>query len=117
MKAIFKIEEYYPDTNQIVIRFSKLHSSQPIENYRAFAVGLDDIDLYDNSTFIESLMRSSGDRQIIINEETDPIINQAEKLDMNQKPNLRDMVGKVIECTTSDYFKSKSLLRMRRIEL
>ena len=116
MKAIFKIEEYYPDTNQISIRFSKLHAPQPIENYRAFAVGLDDIDLYDNYSFIESLMKKSGDRRIVKNEETDPIINQSEKLDMNQKPNIRDMVGKVIECNTSEN-RSREKLRMRKIEL
>ena len=105
MKAIFRIDEYLPETNQIVIRFAKLHSPQHINNYAPSAVGLHDIDLFDNSTFIEGLMRKCGDSRVLLNEEQDPIVNQAE------------MVGKVIECRTSNHFKPKSLLRMRRIEL
>ena len=117
MKAIFKIDEYLPETNQIVIRFAKLHSSQHIDNYEPTAVGLHDIDLYDNYTFIEDLMKKCGDRRVLLNEEQDPIVNQAETLSMSDKVDLREMVGKVIECRTSNHFKPKSLLRMRRIEL
>ena len=117
MKAIFRIDEYLPETNQIVIRFAKLHSPQHIDNYAPSAVGLHDIDLFDNSTFIEGLMRKCGDSRVLQNEEQDPIINQAETLSMSDKVDLREMVGKVIECKTSNHFKSKSLLRMRRIEL
>ena len=39
MKSIFKIEEYYPDTNQIVVRFARLHAPQPIECYKSVAIG------------------------------------------------------------------------------
>ena len=117
MKVIFKIDEYLSETNQIVIRFAKLHSPQHIDNYAPSAVGLHDIDLFDNSTFIEGLMRKCGDSRTLQNEEQDPIVNQAETLSMSDKVDLREMVGKVIECRTSNHFKPKSLLRMRRIEL
>ena len=116
MKAIFKIDEYLPETNQIVIRFAKLHSSQHIDNYEPTAVGLHDIDLYDNYTFIEDLMKKCGDRRVLLNEEQDPIVNHAETLIMSDKVNLREMVGKVIECKTSDK-RSRKKLRMRKIDL
>ena len=116
MKAIFRIDEYLPETNQIVIRFAKLHSPQHIDNYAPSAVGLQDIDLYDNYTFIEDLMKKCGDNRVLRNEEQDPIVNQAETLCMSDKVDLREMVGKVIECKMSDN-RSKKKLRMRKIDL
>ena len=116
MKAIFKIDEYLPETNQIVIRFAKLHSPQHIDNYAPTAVGLHDIDLYDNYTFIEDLMKKCGNRRVRLNEEQDPVINQAETLIMSDKVDLREMVGKVIECKMTDN-RSRKKLRMREIDL
>ena len=116
MKAIFRIDEYLPETNQIVIRFAKLHSPQHIDNYAPTAVGLHDIDLYDNYTFIEDLMKKCGNRRVKLNEEQDPVINQAETLIMSDKVNLREMVGKVIECKMTDN-RSRKKLRMREIDL
>ena len=116
MKAIFRIDEYLPETNQIVIRFAKLHSPQHIDNYAPSAVGLHDIDLFDNSTFIEGLMRKCGDSRVLLNEEQDPIVNQAETLSMSDKVDLREMVGKVIECKMTDN-RSRKQLRMRKIDL
>ena len=116
MKAIFKIDEYLPETNQIVIRFAKLHSPQHIDNYEPTAVGLHDIDLYDNYTFIEDLMKKCGDRRVLLNEEQDPIVNQAETLIMSDEVDLREMVGKVIESKMTDN-RSRKKLRMRKIDL
>ena len=116
MKAIFRIDEYLPETNQIVIRFAKLHSPQHIDNYAPTAVGLHDIDLYDNYTFIEDLMNKCGNRRVKLNEEQDPVINQAETLIMSDKVDLREMVGKVIECKMPDN-RSRKKLRMREINL
>ena len=116
MKAIFRIDEYLPETNQIVIRFAKLHSPQHIDNYAPTVVGLHDIDLYDNYTFIEDLMKKCGNRRVRLNEEQDPVINQAETLIMSDKVNLREMVGKVIECKMTDN-RSRKKLRMREIDL
>ena len=116
MKAIFRIDEYLPETNQIVIRFAKLHSPQHIDNYAPTAVGLHDIDLYYNYTFIEDLMKKCGNRRVKLNEEQDPVINQAETLIMSDKVNLREMVGKVIECKMTDN-RSRKKLRMREIDL
>ena len=116
MKAIFRIDEYLPETNQIVIRFAKLHSPQHIDNYAPTVVGLHDIDLYDNYTFIEDLMKKCGNRRVKLNEEQDPVINQAETLIMSDKVNLREMVGKVIECKMTDN-RSRKKLRMREIDL
>ena len=116
MKEIFRSDEILQETNQIVIRFAKLHSPQHIDNYAPTVVGLHDIDLYDNYTFIEDLMKKCGNRRVKLNEEQDPVINQAETLIMSDKVNLREMVGKVIECKMTDN-RSRKKLRMREIDL
>ena len=115
MKAIFKIKEYFPDTGQILVSFAKLHSPQSIDNYNFGMVDLDNLDLYDNSTFIDSLFDNIGSRAVIEHEETDPIVNQAEKLNLDDEVNIPDLVGKVIECKTQTRKFKK--LKMRKIEL
>lgn len=115
MKGIFKIKEYFPDTKQILVSFAKLHSPQSIDNYDFGIVDLDNLDLYDNSTFIDSLLDNIGDRAIIKHEETDPIVNQAEKINMDDKVNIPDLVGRVIECKSQ--IRKFRKLKMRKIEL
>ena len=115
MKGIVKIKEYYPDTKQILVSFAKLHSPQSIDNYDDGIVDLDNLDLYDNSTFIDSLLDKIGDCAIIEQEETDPIVNQAEKINMDDEVNIPDLVGRVIECRSQ--IKRFKKLKMRKIEL
>lgn len=115
MKAIFKIKEYFPDTEQILVSFAKLHSPQSIDKYNFGMVDLDTLDLYDNSTFIDSLLDKTGSSIIIEQEETDPIVNQAEKINMDDEVNIPDLVGRVIECRSQ--IKKFKRLKMRKIEL
>ena len=113
MKSIFKIEEYLPDTNQIVVRFSRLHAPQPIESYAPMAIDCKQLDLYDCDSFVSSLMMKYGDRYVKEYEEREPIKNNSETI--SGKLNLRDLVGKVIECDTMNYGLSR--LKVRRVEL
>ena len=77
MKAIFKIEEYLPETHQIVVRFARLHAPKLIDEYRAVAVDYSKLDCRDVESFTQSLMRRVGDDQIKIHEENEPIKNKA----------------------------------------
>ena len=113
MRAIFKIEEYLPDTNQIVVRFARLHASQPIECYRAIAISCDKLDLYDCESFVSSLMKKSGNEKVKRLEESEPIKNEAETI--SGKLDLQDLVGRVIEGKVDDYRRSS--LNMNRVEL
>ncbi len=53
MKAIFKIEEYLPETTQIVVRFARLHAPEPIEKYHAVAIDYSKLDCYDSESFVK----------------------------------------------------------------
>lgn len=113
MKSIFKIDEYLPDTNQIIVRFSRLHAPQPIEFYSLMAIDCQHLDLYDCDSFVFSLMREYGDGYVKEYEKNEPIKNETETI--SGKLNLRDLVGKVIECDADNY--KRELIKMNRVEL
>ena len=113
MKAIFKIEEYLPETHQILVRFARLHAPKLIDEYRAVAVDYSKLDCRDVETFTQSLMRRVGDDQIKIHEENEPIKNKAENV--SGELDISSLVGRVIECKMDNY--KRTILKMRRVEL
>ena len=113
MKAIFKIIEYLPETTQIVVRFARLHAPEPIEKYNKVAINLSHLDCYDSESFVKSLMRKVGNHMVKLQEEKEPIINEAETI--SGELNLEDLVGKTIECKVDD--SRSAILKMRRVEL
>ena len=115
MKCIFKIEEYLPDTNQIVVRFARLHSPQHIDNYKAVAIDATVLDFYDYNSFIESLMMNYGDSRSSTSEMKDPIVNDIEEVNIDTKFDVRDLIGKVIESESDNY--RRSILKMRKVDL
>ena len=113
MKAIFKIIEYLPDTTQIVVRFARLHAPESIEKYSKVAINYSELDCYDSESFVKSLMRKVGNNMVKLQEEKEPIINEAETI--SGELNLEDLVGKTIECKVDD--SRRAILKMRRVEL
>ena len=113
MKAIFKIEEFLPETTQIVVRFARLHAPEPIENYDAVAIDYSKLDCYDSESFVRSIMREVGNYQIKNHEDKEPIINESEII--SGKLDLPSLVGKTIECKVEN--NKKQILKMRRVEL
>ena len=113
MKAIFKIIEYLPETTQIVVRFARLHAPESIEKYNKVAINYSELDCYDSESFVKSLMRRCGNHMVKLQEEREPIINEAETI--SGKLNFEDLVGKTIECKVDNNRKER--LKMRRVEL
>ena len=113
MKAIFKITEFLPETEQIVVRFARLHAPESIEKYNKVAINLSHLDCYDSESFVKSLMRRCGNHMVKLQEEKEPIINEAETI--SGRLNLEELVGKTIECKVDNDRKER--LKMRRVEL
>ena len=113
MKAIFKIIEYLPETTQIVVRFARLHAPQSIEKYNKVAINYSELDCYDSESIVKSLMRRCGNHMVKLQEEKELINNVAETI--SGKLNLKDLVGKTIECKIDNDRKER--LKMRRVEL
>ena len=115
MIIIYKITDYFPESNRIAVKFCQEKSSKPIDDYNAVVINFKDIDTHDIESFSESLVNKSGlrrldkqDRKITTLDE-----NISEKLD--GELNIRDLIGKVIgvEYPTKIYSK----IKMRRVEL
>ena len=51
MKNIFKITEYLPDTQQIVVRYARKNTHNNIDEYIESAVDFNQLDLYECDTF------------------------------------------------------------------
>ena len=115
MIIIYKVTDYFPETDQIAVKFCHEKSSKPIDDYNAISIDCKNIETYDIESFSEDLVSKSGlrklekqDRKLTTLEE-----NQPEQLD--GELNIRDLVGKVIGV---DYpTKIYSKIKMRRVEL
>ena len=116
MKVTILIDEYLPDTNQIVVRVCKMTSREPILNHKALAIDLDKLDLYDTETFLDSFMRNYGSNRVAKQEDDTEIVlycNYGKKIE--GELNLRDLVGENINYNFRN--RSRSTLKVRRIEI
>ena len=100
MKNIFKITEYLPDTQQIVVRYARKNTHK-------------ELDLYDCETFSKSLMRKYGESSIEKAENETEGFNKCEKI--FGKLDIQNLVGKVIEVDSDEY--RREIIKMRRVEL
>ena len=115
MKCIFKIEDYLPDTNQMIVRFARLYSPQHIDNYKAVAIDTTKLDFYDYNSFVKSLMRHYGDSRSAMSEMKDSIVNDVEEVNIDTKFEVRNLIGKIIGCNSDDY--KTQIIKMNRVEL
>ena len=113
MKNIFKITEYLPDTQQIVVRYARKNTHKNIDEYVKKAVDLKELDLYDCETFSKSLMRKYGESSIEKAENETVGFNKCEKI--FGKLDIQNLIGKVIEVDSDEY--RREIIKMRRVEL
>lgn len=109
MKILIKIEEYLPETQQIVVKFCSSQSEKSIDDVRSFAIDLDKLELLDTELFLESLT--------ILGKE---IIDRYEQLQYgevveNGPLDISKLVGRTIE--REEFPRNKKMIPMRRIEL
>ena len=122
MNIIFRIDEYLPETNQIVIQLCKETSRNSIFSHKKVAINCDTLNLYDCEKFSHSLSRKYG-LNIIENEnKNEPILDDNKNSEIIKGDlNLEKLVGKVIKYDFYDLqkheFKSRFRLNARRVEL
>ena len=114
MKVIIKIEEYLPDTQQIVMRICTLHSHKIIDEYRTYAIELSDLNMLDHESFMDSLINKVK-HLIQQQDENEPILDGNIPFEIDGELDIQNLIGKVIE---GKIYNGKSrLLKMRRIVL
>ena len=115
MKIIFKIIRYDEQARSISVKFCYEKSRIPIDEYRAYAIDLKNLDTFDYESFSDSLIRKYGLRIVEEQENKNETIAENIPIKINDKFEIRDLVKKVVE---GKYHKRQRFpLKMRRIEL
>jgi|TARA_B100000085_G_scaffold27316_1_gene22705 hypothetical protein len=115
MKIIFKIIEYLPETEQIVVRFCRQNAPKSIDDYSAVAIDCKFIDNSDRVNLIESLFQLG--LGIIEKQENEELtLDNNLAAEMFFEKNYENFVGKVIALDTKELKKIKSK-RMNRVDI
>ena len=116
MNIIFRIDEYLPETNQIVVQICKETSRNSILSHKKMAINCETLDLYDAESFSYSLSSKYGSNIVSEENRNEPILDDNKNSEIIKGDlNLEKLVGKVIGGKV--YEKGTRLLKMRRIEL
>ena len=114
MKVIIKIEEYLPDTQQIVMRICGLHSHKTIDEHRTYATEISDLDMTDVECFLDCLIFKLK-HLLREQEENEPILDENIPIEISGELDIQNLVGKVLKGKVNH--RGSRLLKMRRIEL
>ena len=114
MNVIIKIEEFLPDTQQIIMRICALHTHKIIDEYRTYAIEISDLNMLDHESFMDSLINKVK-HLIQQQDENEPILDDNIPFEIDGELDIQNLVGKVIG---GKIYNGKSrLLKMRRVEL
>ena len=122
MNIIFRIDEYLPETNQIVIQLCKETSRNSIFSHEKVAINCETLDLYDAESFSHTLSAKYGSSIISEENRNEPILDDNKNSEIIEGDlNLQKLVGKVIKYDFYDLqkheLKSRFRLNARRVEL
>ncbi len=109
MKILIKIEEYLPETQQIVVKFCSSQSEKSIDDVQAITIDLDKLELFDTELFLESLAIQG--QQIIDRYQQ---LQYGEVIE-NSPLDISKLIGRTIE--RGEFPRDKKMIPMRRIEL
>tara|TARA_B100001248_G_C27275113_1_gene404961 strand:+ start:46 stop:420 length:375 start_codon:yes stop_codon:yes gene_type:complete len=117
MKIIFKIEEYLPETKQVVIRYCRQNSPKPISEYPAKAVSTEIYDVsFDSRNLVESISQYGYDK-VLIQEEEEITLPENLPQEIPNSVDIADYVGKVICVDSKNAREMERSRKMKRIDI
>ena len=117
MKMIFKIEEYLPETKQVVIRYCRKNSPKPISEYPAKAVSTEIYDVsFDNRNLVESISQYGYDK-VLAQEEEEITLPENLPQEIPNSVDIADYVGKVICVDSKNAREVERSRKMKRIDI
>lgn len=117
MKMIFKIEEYLPETKQVVIRYCRQNSPKPISEYPAKAVSTENYDVsFDSRNLVESISQYGYDK-VLIQEEEEITLPENLPQEIPNSVDIADYVGKVICVDSKNAREMERSRKMKRIDI
>ena len=117
MKMIFKIEEYLPETKQVVIRYCRQNSPKPISEYPAKAVSTEIYDVsFDSRNLVESISQYGYDK-VLAQEEKEITLPENLSQEIPNSVDIADYVGKVICVDSKNAKEMERSRKMKRIDI
>ena len=119
MNIIFRIDEYLPETNQIVVQICKETSRNSILSHEKVAINCEVLDLHNAESFSHTLSTKYGLNIIREENRNEPVLEEHKNSEIiTGDLNLEKLVGKIIKYNLPDsrrvYYKK---IKMRRVEL
>ena len=115
MNNIFKIEEYNPQFNQVIVKFCEEKSHYPIDQGKPVSIDCEALDCYGADTFAFSLMKNYGGARVRKQKNGQPILPENMGNEVEGKLNIQDLVGKVIKVRIET--REMNLLKTRKVTL
>tara|TARA_Y100001938_G_scaffold149581_2_gene236892 strand:- start:323 stop:676 length:354 start_codon:yes stop_codon:yes gene_type:complete len=117
MKIIFKIIEYLPRTNQIVVKFSRQNSAKSIDCQGKCAMSTESFDFTDNVSLVESIC-AMGLGRIRRQDKKDEILtdNMMNDIIEGDDVDISKLVGNVYG-TDEKYVKHPNSVRLKKIKV
>ena len=117
MKMLFKIEEYIPETEQVIIRYCRKNSPKPITDYPAKAVSTKKYDMsFDSQNLVESIAQY-GYKKVLNQEDKEDTLPENLPVEIPDSLNIVDYVGKIICVEAKDAEEKIKSRKMRRIDI
>ena len=117
MKMIFKIEEYLPETKQVMIRYCRQNAPKPISEYPVKAMSTEKYDIsFDSQNLVESIAQY-GYRKILRQEQNETTLSENMPAEIPNSLDISDYVGKVFCVDTKDAEEMERSRKMRRVDI
>ena len=114
---LFKIEEYIPETEQVVIRYCRKNSPKPITDYPAKAVSTKKYDTsFDSQNLVESIAQY-GYKKVFNQEDKETTLPENTPVDIPDSLDIVDYVGKIICVEANDAQEMLRSRKMRRVDI
>jgi hypothetical protein len=114
MELIFKIIEYIEETDQIIVKFCRKNSPNPIDSYFPVAIDCCNVDLSDYNQFVVSIMRIGVD--IILKQEAEePTLTENHPSEVVEEPNIKTHLNRIISLNSNELIATT--YKMNKIKL
>lgn len=114
MNLIFKIVDYLPETDQIIVKFCRQNAPKPIDDYPAGAIDGYQIDYSDYNQFVASIMRVGVD--VILRQEAEELtLPQNVSSEIIETTDIEQQLNRVISLNSRELIATT--YRMNKIKL
>ena len=114
MNIIFKIVEYLPDTEQVIVKYARKNSHKSIDDHPSVTLSCDVIDTTDHPNIVESISQY-GVNILETDEKHEEVLESNKTSSEIESSSLEDYVGKVYGTDPKGLWaKSK---RLKRIDI